>query len=108
MSQFYELNNRDAQSCSFSGNGTVNPLAPSSAAAADAAASSCITNPGAVFTPSAPASTAGSNGGSASGTGKPASGSTNGAGALFADGNAFMGMAIMTIVSMASAVWTLA
>jgi len=52
MSQFYEANNRNAASCSFSGNGTVNQNAPTSVSAANAAASSCVANPDSVFTPS--------------------------------------------------------
>lgn len=107
MSQFYEANNRDGQACSFSGNGTVNPLAPTSASAANAAASSCISDPNAVFTPAAP--TGGSNNGSPSGssTGAPTKGSS-GAVNLVADGNAVLGMAAMALFGIASAVWTLA
>jgi len=102
MSQYYQLNNRDGQACSFAGNGTVNPLAPSSISAADAAASSCIANPSATFVPSAPASTGGSNsGGSSSGKG-------NGAVNLIGNNNALVGMTVMALLSIASAVWTLA
>lgn len=107
MSQFYEASNRDGQACDFAGNGTVNPLAPTSASAANAAASSCISNPDAVFTPAAP--TGGNSNGSpsGSGTGAPTNGS-NGAVNLVADGNAVLGMAAMALFGIASAVWTLA
>ncbi|KAJ7152709.1 1,3-beta-glucanosyltransferase [Mycena crocata] len=51
MSQYYELNHRAPQACSFSGNATINSAAPASGASA--AAASCIPSPK-VFTPSAP------------------------------------------------------
>ena len=59
MSEFYEITNRASTSCDFGGNATVNANAPSSVQNANAAASSCLSNPSAVFTPSAPASTSG-------------------------------------------------
>lgn len=106
MSQFYEANNREGEACSFSGNGTVNPLAPTSASAANSAASSCISDPNAIFTPAAP--TGGSSNGP-SGSNKPSSGSgSNGAVNLVADSNALLGMAAMALFGIASAVWTLA
>lgn len=107
MSQYYELNNRNAQACSFAGNGTVNPLAPTSASAANAAASSCIANPNATFVPAAPTG-GNSNGGSSSG-GKPTSGNNNsGAANLIGDGNVLVAMTVMALVGITSAVWTLA
>jgi len=104
MSNYYQLNNRNGQACSFAGNGTVNPLAPSSISAADAAASSCISNPSATFVPSAPANT----GGSSSGSGASGSSAGSGAVSLIGDNNALLGMTVMALVSIASAVWTLA
>ncbi|KAG5648262.1 hypothetical protein DXG03_006221 [Asterophora parasitica] len=104
MSTYYQLNDRNAQACSFAGNGTVNPNAPSSVAAANAAASSCIANPGATFVPSAPAST----GGSKPGGGSTSPGKNNGAVNLIGDNNALVGMTVMALASIASAVWTLA
>ncbi|KAF8078249.1 glycoside hydrolase family 72 protein [Lyophyllum atratum] len=90
MSQYYQLNNRQGEACSFAGNGTVNPLAPSSPAAADAAASSC---------------TGGSNTGGGSGS---SPGKDNGAVSLIGDNNALVGMTFVALFSIASAVWTLA
>ncbi|KAG6837883.1 hypothetical protein H0H93_013036 [Arthromyces matolae] len=108
MSEYYQLTNRNAQSCSFAGNGTVNPLAPTSASAADAAASSCLANPSATFVPSA-VSTSGSSSGSGSGSSSSTTTKgSNGAVNLIGDGNAILGMSLMTLVSVASAVWTLA
>ncbi|ESK98183.1 glycoside hydrolase family 72 protein [Moniliophthora roreri MCA 2997] len=101
MSEFYEASNRDGQACSFSGNGTVNPLAPSSAAAANAAASSCISNPSSTFIPSGPSGSAG-GGSSSSGSGN------NGAVALVGNKNAIFGMVGVIVVGALSAVWTLA
>ncbi|KAF5356108.1 hypothetical protein D9756_004039 [Leucocoprinus leucothites] len=75
MSEYYESQNRNAQACSFAGNGTVNSAAAS--AAATSAASSCISNPGATFTPTAPAGGSNGNGGS-SGGGNGGSGGGNG------------------------------
>lgn len=109
MSQYYELNNRDGQACSFAGNGTVNPLAPSSVSSANAAASSCISNPDATFVPAAPSGGGNSGGGSTNGGGSPTgTGKNNGAVNLVGDGNALLGMTAMALVSIASAVWTLA
>ncbi|KAF8167834.1 Glucanosyltransferase-domain-containing protein [Crassisporium funariophilum] len=105
MSQYYEANNRNVQACSFSGNGTVNPLAPPSVTAANAAASSCIANPGAVFTPSAPAT---NNNVPNTGTGKPASTGGTGGASTLADPNALLGLSVMAILSVMGAVWTLA
>jgi hypothetical protein len=104
MSQYYEVNGRNAQACSFAGNGTVNPLAPSSVSAANSAASSCVSNPAATFTPTAPAGSSGGSAASASASGKK----HNGAGALFIDGSALVGMGAMAVVGIASAMWTLA
>ncbi|KAG7099572.1 hypothetical protein E1B28_001402 [Marasmius oreades] len=103
MSQHYEKNNRDAQACSFGGNGTVNPLAPSSASAANSAASSCISNPSATFVPGAPSGSGGggSSNGNGSGSGK------NGGVALVHDRNALVGMTAVVLMGIASAVWTL-
>lgn len=104
MSEFYEASNRDAQACSFGGNGTVNTAAPSSVSAANAAASSCVANPSATFTPSA-----GSNPGSPSspsGTGK--SGKTGAATSVFGDSRGYLGLATVVVLSVTSALWTLA
>lgn len=102
MSEYYEANNRNAQACSFAGNGTVNPLAPTSVSAANAAATSCLASASAVFTPTAPAGAGG--GGSASSS---AAGHHSGAAALFEDARALVGLAAMAAVGLASAAWTL-
>ncbi|TFK36800.1 glycoside hydrolase family 72 protein [Crucibulum laeve] len=108
MSQYYELNNRNAQACSFAGNGTVNPLAPSSSAAANAAASSCISNPGATFTPSA-VSTSGNGAQSGGGSSNTSQNTTkNGAVSLVGDINAIIGLGAMAVIGGISALWTLA
>ncbi|PFH54754.1 carbohydrate-binding module family 43 protein [Amanita thiersii Skay4041] len=106
MSQYYELTNRNPQSCNFAGNATVNPAAPSSVSAANAAASSCISNPGATFIPTASAvSTGSSSGGSASGTG---SGNTHsGAKLILASENLVWSLAGTMLVGVASAFWTM-
>ncbi|KAF9270568.1 glycoside hydrolase family 72 protein [Marasmius fiardii PR-910] len=108
MSEHYEANNRNQQACSFGGNGTVNPLAPSSASAANSAASSCITNPSGTFVPSAPSNSVGggasngNNGGNSSGNS-----GRNGAVALVGDKNVVVGMAAFVVMGAVSAVWTL-
>ncbi len=111
MSQYYEVNNRDAQACSFAGNGTINALAPSSTAA-NAVASSCIATPSATFTPTAPsggsgASSTGSsgtgNGGGSSGSAKPSIGSPG----LYIDIIPLVVVSVMGIISIVGGVWTL-
>jgi len=97
MSLYYELNNYNPQACSFAGNGTVNPNAPTNASAANAAASSCISNPSATFVPTG------------AGTSTPtASGSKHNA-AMYAgvDGHALYGITAMVIVTLASIAWAL-
>lgn len=88
------------QSCSFAGNGTVNPNAPTTSSAASAAASSCISNPGAVFTPTpAPSTTKGST----------STGTTKGAAVSLLEGpHALLGLAMAGVVSILGALWTLA
>jgi hypothetical protein len=100
MSEFYELNNRNPQSCSFAGNGTVNPSAPA-ASAVNASASSCISSPSATFVPTAASSATGK----ATGTSK--SGSHNGATGFTINGNAVYGVMALTVVTLTSAIWTL-
>jgi len=102
MSLYYEANKRNVQACSFTGNGTVNPNAPTTVSAANAAASSCISNPGAVFTPTpAPSTTKGST---STGTG-----STKGAAVSLLEGpHALLGLAMTGVVSILGALWTLA
>jgi len=106
MSEWYELNNHNGQACSFAGNGTVNPLAPSTVSAANAAASSCVSNPGATFVPTAPSTTSSPT--SSHGASSSSSGGKNSAVHLIANGQVLMGMAAVALVSIASVVWTLA
>ncbi|RPD63253.1 hypothetical protein L226DRAFT_451078 [Lentinus tigrinus ALCF2SS1-7] len=107
MSEYYELTNRAATSCDFSGNATVNQNAPSSVSGANAAASSCLSNPSAIFTPSAPATTAGGSSGS-TGTGS-SGGSNNGAiGLLGGSSKALLGLGVAFAFSVLGSVLTVA
>ncbi|KAL4243204.1 1,3-beta-glucanosyltransferase [Abortiporus biennis] len=102
MTQFYEANNRNPQSCDFGGNATVNSNAPSSVSAANAAASSCLVNPSATFTPTAPSTTAKGGNSASSGTGSPSSGNSSGAVSdLLIHKQALMGVLIASAVSFA-------
>lgn len=81
MDQFYELTNRNAQSCDFGGNATVVSGAPANAAAVSSAVSSCLSGAIATFVPTAPSTTASSGNNAqntASGT-SGANGNNNGA-----------------------------
>ena len=107
MSEFYEITNRAATSCDFSGNATVNANAPSSIQDASAAASSCLANPSATFTPSAPASTSGASG--STGTGSSGSGGNSGAaGLLGAAPQAMVGVAAAFALSVLGSAMVLA
>lgn len=104
MSEFFEINNRNPQSCSFSGNGTVNPRASTAVSAASIAASSCISNPSATFTPSITAVSG--TGGAAAGTSQ--SGSTTKSSAVsLVDRGVLMGLSAMALLGVVSALWTL-
>lgn len=103
MSEWYELNNRDPQACSFSGNGTVNS---SAASAATAAASSCIASASATFVPSAPTTTASSIAGSQTTSSGNNGGSNKGSGAL-PEQNVVMSILLLSIIASLSAIWTL-
>jgi len=56
FSEYYLATNRNAQSCSFAGNATVQASAPTDTATITSQIASCFSNP-AVFTPSAPTTT---------------------------------------------------
>lgn len=104
MSLYYEINNRNPQSCDFAGNATVNNNAPASQSAANSAASSCIASPSATFTPSSPA---GPDSSPSDGSGD--SGDDDGDnGAFFAEPKAFYGLAVALAVMMLSSALTLA
>lgn len=77
MTEYYESQNRNANACSFSGNGTINSRAASSSAGVVAAASSCLASATGVSTPSSTAS--GSGGGGSSSSASGSSGSKSGA-----------------------------
>ncbi|KAJ7120358.1 hypothetical protein C8R44DRAFT_787972 [Mycena epipterygia] len=81
FSQYYELSNRAATACSFSGNATINSAASTSTVSD--AVSACLPSPSAVFTPTSPSGSSGSSsGGSASsGSGGSGSGTSSGSGA---------------------------
>ncbi|KAJ3792261.1 glycoside hydrolase family 72 protein, partial [Lentinula aff. detonsa] len=66
MNQLYQLSGMQPESCSFAGNGSVNPLGASGTASALAAETSCVASPSATFTPSLPSgiATASSSSGS--------------------------------------------
>lgn len=95
MSQYYEDTGRNAQSCYFAGNGTVNPSTPT--VSASAVASSCFANNAAVFTPSAPVT-----------SGSSPTSTSKGNGSVSQNRDAIVGMSVMAIVAVMSAVWTLA
>jgi len=82
FSALYEANSRNPQACSFSGNATVNPAAPSTATAAEAAASSCLAPATTTFTPTGPAAPAATHAGGSStgGSGSPSGSGTAGSG----------------------------
>lgn len=100
MSKYYESQNRNAQACSFAGNGTVNSHA-STSASATSIASSCIASPSATFAPTAAASTSGG-----SSTAATTSGGTKKNGASTLVGGGFVGMVVMGVVVVVSGVWT--
>ncbi|GJE87723.1 glycoside hydrolase family 72 protein [Phanerochaete sordida] len=103
IDQYYEATNRNAQSCSFGGNATVQQSAPSNSAAVAAAQSSCVASGGsATFVPSAPSTTAGSGGSSqtsgASGSGGNSGGQNNGALGGFGE-HAMVGVIVSALFS---------
>jgi len=102
MSMYYEAQKRNAQACSFSGNGTVNSKA--SSASASAVASSCLASASGTSVPTAPAS--------ASQAGSSSSGSNGKKGAatalLVGDSRALLGVFLMMAVSVVGGVLSLA
>jgi hypothetical protein len=108
MSQYYEANGRNADACSFSGNGTVNARAPTGTSAAISAASSCIANPGATFVPSPVASSPGSNGGNGGNTNNPGGNNNTGGAVSLLGSNALLRMTMMTMMAVLGGLWTLA
>jgi len=101
MSEYYESQGRNGAACSFAGNGTVNPLAPTSTSAAFAAATSCVSNPGATFVPTSVAGSTSTSTSTTSTTSK-----ASGAAAALGDPKALLGLSVMTVVGLAGAIWT--
>jgi len=97
MTQYYLENNDNAQSCSFSGNGTVNSHAPSSTGASNAAISSCLASATGTSVPTVP------SGSSSSGSSSPSG--HNGAVAL--DTKALVGVVTFVVVGVVSGMWSL-
>jgi hypothetical protein len=100
MSEYYEANARNPQACSFAGNGTVNSAAPSSVTAANAAASSCLSNPSATFVPTA-------GGGTATAGPTGTAGGKSGAPSLMGDRNGLLAVGMMMVICAVTGVWTL-
>lgn len=96
MSEYFEANKRNAQACSFSGNGTVNAKA-STASSASQVASSCLSTATGTFVPTAPSSV---SPGSTTGSGSK-SGSTHGAATavVVGDVRALLGVFLMFAIS---------
>ncbi|KAG2129789.1 carbohydrate-binding module family 43 protein/Glycoside hydrolase family 72 protein [Suillus clintonianus] len=106
MSEYYIANGANAQSCSFGGNGTVNSKAPSSASAANAAATSCLASATGASVPTLPADAPSATvTTSSSGSG---SGSSNAASVVLADARTLMGMGVLVAAGIASGLWTIA
>jgi len=101
MSIYYEANKRSAQSCSFSGNGTVNSKA--SSASATEVASSCLASATGTNVPTAPASASQAPSSSGSSGKKGAA-----AAVLVSDSRALLGVFLMAAVSVVGGVLSLA
>ncbi|THH11779.1 hypothetical protein EW145_g438 [Phellinidium pouzarii] len=113
MTQFYESTNRNAASCDFSGNATINSNAPSDTNSLNSAVSACLANTDATFVPTAPAANGGSSGGSGtSGGSGSATTSSNGAlghSVFTADiKTGALGTGVLLTVMVAAGFWTLA
>jgi hypothetical protein len=102
MSEYYEANKRNAQACSFGGNGTVNNKA--STASASAVASSCLASATGTNVPTAPSSVSPAGSASASSSGKSGAATT----VLVGDSRALLGIFLMVAVSVAGGLLSLA
>ncbi|KAI6010180.1 carbohydrate-binding module family 43 protein/Glycoside hydrolase family 72 protein [Pisolithus marmoratus] len=103
MSEYYNANNDNPQSCSFGGNGTVNTNAKS---APTSAASSCLATATGTFVPTLPsgvASTTPTGAGSSGGSGS----SSGGASIATLDARVFFGVSVLVATSIVSGVLTL-
>ena len=114
MTQFYELTDRNAASCNFAGNASVNTGAPSSRTAVDSAVSQCLSNTAATFTPTAPSNDGGSgsggNTGGNGGTSSPRPSQSNNAaiGTMQLPVEGVFGATFMMIVATLAGAFTLA
>jgi len=109
MTQFYEQTSRNAASCSFAGNATINSSAPSSDSALDSAVSQCLAAAPATFTPTTPASpTGGSSGGGSGSHGSSQSASSATSSVLFDFKAGFAGVALMALSIVLGGALTLA
>jgi len=91
MSEYFQAQNRDPVSCSFAGNATINSGAPTSADAADAAASSCLSGATSTFTPTGPAVPAPTH----SGTGSSGSGGSGNSASSLHEASMAVGAALL-------------
>ncbi|KAJ3718415.1 carbohydrate-binding module family 43 protein/Glycoside hydrolase family 72 protein [Lentinula raphanica] len=105
MNEWYQINGMQPESCSFAGNGSVNPLGASGTASAFAAETSCVASPSATFTPTLPSGLATASSGSGS-SGSSDSGS-NGAVPVLGEGQVLLGMMSVALIGVASGIWTL-
>lgn len=115
MSEWYEANKRDAQACSFAGNGTVNAKASTASSAAQVL-NACLATATSTFVPTTP--TAVSPGTSGSGN-SPGSPSSSGSGSkssgksgeapsvLVSDARSLLGVFLMLAISVASGLLSL-
>ena len=104
MTQFYEVTDRNAESCSFSGNATINTGAPGTLSAIDSAVSECLSNTAATFTPTAPSgddggSTGGGGGSGSGGTPRPSQSDNSAVGAGFLPIEGAVGAAVMMVMA---------
>jgi len=103
MTQFYEASDRNPQACSFAGNATVNPSAAGSVSGANAAATSCISDPNAVFTPTG-APPGGGGGAQQTGSNSPGNNNQNAASPI--NPQSILGIAVVSFMAVIGGVWT--
>ena len=92
FTEFYEATSRNAASCDFQGNASVNTGAPASRTDVENAVTSCLANE-AVFTPTAPSGGSG-GGGSSNGGG---SGGNNGNPKTTQSGNSAVSLGVLPV-----------
>ncbi|KAH7104727.1 Glucanosyltransferase-domain-containing protein [Auriculariales sp. MPI-PUGE-AT-0066] len=83
---YYTANNMDAASCNFAGNATLNPNAPTTVDAANAAATSCLASAQGVSVPTGPSKPAESSATGGKGNTTTGGSSSGGDGAAFRNG----------------------